>query len=42
VGRIKMGEKAVMVLNIDNAISDKILQEVTGIEGISGATLVKL
>lgn len=42
VGRVKMGEKAVMVLNIDNAISDKILQEITRIEGISGATLIKI
>ncbi|MFA6430882.1 MAG: phosphoglycerate dehydrogenase [Candidatus Margulisiibacteriota bacterium] len=42
VGRIKVNEKAVMVLNIDNAISDSVLQEISKIEGISGATLVKI
>jgi D-3-phosphoglycerate dehydrogenase len=42
VGRMKIGEKAVMALNVDNPISDKILQELTKIEGIFGATLVKI
>ncbi len=42
VGRIKVNEKAVMVLNIDTAVSDKALKEITKIDGISGATLVKL
>jgi D-3-phosphoglycerate dehydrogenase len=42
VGRIKIGEKAVMVLNVDNAISDRILLELTKTEGIFGATLVKI
>lgn len=42
VGRMKIGEKAVMVLNVDNLISDKILQELTKTEGIFGATLVKI
>jgi D-3-phosphoglycerate dehydrogenase len=42
VGRVKIGEKAVMVLNVDNPISDKILQEFTLISGIFGATLVKI
>jgi len=42
VGRINVGEKAVMVLNVDTAVSDKVLKEITKIEGISGATLVKL
>ncbi len=42
VGRIKVGEKAVMVLNVDTAVSDKVLKELAKIEGISDATLVKL
>ena len=42
VGRIKIGEAAVMVLNVDSNISDKILKELTKIEGISAATVVKL
>jgi len=42
VGRIKVGEKAVMVLNVDAAVSDKTLTELAKIEGISAATLVKL
>lgn len=42
VGRIKVGEKAVMILNVDSAVSDKILQDLTKIEGIFDATLVKV
>lgn len=42
VGRIKIGEKAVMVLNVDNPISDEILGDLTKTEGIFGATLVKI
>ncbi len=42
VGRIKIGEKAVMVLNVDGAVSDKVLGDITKIEGIFGATLVKI
>jgi D-3-phosphoglycerate dehydrogenase len=42
VGRIHIGEKAVMVLNVDSPISDDILAGLTRIEGISGATLVKI
>ncbi len=42
VGRIKEGQKAVMVLNVDAAVSDKVLKEMAKIEGISDATLVKL
>jgi D-3-phosphoglycerate dehydrogenase len=42
VGRIKEGQKAVMVLNVDSAVSDKILKEMSKIEGISAATLVSL
>jgi D-3-phosphoglycerate dehydrogenase len=42
VGRVKAGEKAVMVLNVDNAVSDKILTDIGKLDGISGATLVKL
>jgi D-3-phosphoglycerate dehydrogenase len=42
VGRIKVGEKAVMVLNVDGAVSDKALKEIAKLEGISAATLVKL
>ena len=42
VGRIKVGEKAVMVLNVDGAVLDKVLGDITKIEGIFGATLVKI
>jgi len=42
VGRVRVGEKAVMVLNVDNPIPDKVLQEFTKIEGVLGATLVKI
>ena len=42
VGRAKVGEKAVMVLNVDTAVSDQVLKELAKTEGISAATLVKL
>jgi len=42
VGRIKVGEKAVMVLSVDSAVSDDVLGKITQLDGISGATLVKL
>ncbi|NQT29044.1 MAG: phosphoglycerate dehydrogenase [Candidatus Saganbacteria bacterium] len=42
VGRIKIGEKAVMVLNVDSQVSDDTLKKISKLEGISGATLVKL
>jgi D-3-phosphoglycerate dehydrogenase / 2-oxoglutarate reductase len=42
VGRVRVGEKAVMVLNVDNSIADNVLREFTKIEGIFGATLVKI
>lgn len=42
VGRIKQGEKAVMVLNIDHAVEDKVLAEIAKLDGFFGATLVKL
>jgi D-3-phosphoglycerate dehydrogenase / 2-oxoglutarate reductase len=42
VGRVKVGEKAVMVINVDNPLSDKVLQELTKLEGVFGATLVKI
>jgi len=42
VGRIKIGERAVMVLNVDADVPDKLLSELTKIEGISAATVVKL
>lgn len=42
VGRLKIKDKAVMVLNVDNSISDKVLAEIGKLDGISGATLVKL
>jgi D-3-phosphoglycerate dehydrogenase len=41
VGRLKVGEKAVMVLNIDTAVSDNILKGIAKIEGIFDATLIK-
>jgi len=42
VGRLKVGEKAVMVLNVDCAVSDKVRKELAKIDGIFGATMVKL
>jgi D-3-phosphoglycerate dehydrogenase len=42
VGRIKPGESAVMVLNVDAEVSDATLSGLTRIDGISGATLVKI
>ena len=42
VGRIKVGQAAVMVLNVDSNMPDKLLKELTKIEGISAATVVKL
>ncbi|MFH1542170.1 MAG: phosphoglycerate dehydrogenase [bacterium] len=42
VGRVKEGEKAVMVLNVDTEVSIKTLQELEKLEGITDATIVKL
>lgn len=42
VGRLTQGQKAVMVLNVDTLVSDKVLKELAKIEGISDAILVKL
>ena len=42
VGRIKMGEKAVMILNVDSAVSENVLAEIAKLDGIFGATLVKI
>src|SRR3989339_23635 len=42
VGRVKVGEKAVMVLNVDGPVGDKVLADMTKIDGIFGATQVKI
>jgi D-3-phosphoglycerate dehydrogenase len=42
VGRVKVGEKAVMVINVDSPVPDSTLQTLTRTSGISGATLVKI
>ncbi|MBN2057559.1 MAG: phosphoglycerate dehydrogenase [Candidatus Saganbacteria bacterium] len=42
VGRIKVGEKAVMVLNVDGAVSAKVLKEIAKLDGISDAIQVKI
>ncbi|MFH1386749.1 MAG: phosphoglycerate dehydrogenase [bacterium] len=42
VGRQKIGEKAVMVLNVDSPLSNELLAEITKIEGIAGAKLVRI
>jgi len=42
VGRNKAGEKAVMVLNIDGPVSDKVLKELEKVKGIHSAKLVSL
>lgn len=42
VGRVKIGEMAVMILNIDSEIPEKLVKELEKIEGIKAATLVKI
>ncbi len=42
VGRVKIGERAVMVLNVDSDVSEKLLKEISKLEGIEAATSVKL
>lgn len=42
VGRQSIGGKAVMVLNIDNAVSDELLKKMEKISGITEARLVKI
>ena len=42
VGRKKVGEKAVMIINVDSKVSQDVLKELTTIEGISSASVVKL
>ena len=42
VGRVKAGEKAVMVLNIDGPVTDKVLRELEKVKGIHSAKLVSL
>ena len=42
VGRMKVGDKAVMVLSVDSPVSDNTLADITQLEGIQGATLVQL
>lgn len=42
VGRNKAEEKAVMVLNIDGPVSDKVLKELEKVKGINSAKLVSL
>ena len=42
VGRNKLGEKAVMVLNIDGPVSEKVLKDLEKVKGIHSAKLVSL
>lgn len=42
VGRVKVNEKAVMVLNVDGQVPEKVLSEIIKLEGISSAIAVKL
>lgn len=42
VGRINIGEKAVMVLNVDSPVSKELLDKLVQIEGISSAVSVRL
>lgn len=42
VGRIKAGGEAIMVLNIDNEVDDRILDEIKEVDGIIDAKLVIL
>jgi D-3-phosphoglycerate dehydrogenase len=42
VGRLKVGEKAVMVLSVDSVVKEDVLTALTQLDGIQHATLVKL
>jgi len=42
VGRVKVGEKAVMVINVDSEVSEKALKELEKIKAIQNAKLVKV
>ena len=42
VGREKIGGRAVMVLNVDNPVSEDVLEKVKTVDGISDVKLVKL
>ncbi|MCX5726974.1 MAG: phosphoglycerate dehydrogenase [Candidatus Saganbacteria bacterium] len=42
VGRVKIGEMAVMVLNVDAEVPAKLIKELEKVEGIKTATLVKI
>jgi len=42
VGRIKAGGEAIMVLNIDSEVDDRILDEIKEVDGIIDAKLVVL
>ena len=42
VGRIKMGGEAIMVLNVDSEVDDRILDEIRSVDGIIDARLVVL
>ncbi|MFQ6118750.1 MAG: phosphoglycerate dehydrogenase, partial [Methanosarcinales archaeon] len=42
VGRIKVGGDAIMILNVDNEVSDDIIEEIKKVKGIMDAKLVKV
>lgn len=42
VGRAEIGAKTIMTLNVDSEVSDSILEEMRGVDGILDAKLIKL
>jgi len=42
VGRIKVGGDAIMILNVDNEVSDDIIEKIKKVKGIMDAKLVKV
>jgi D-3-phosphoglycerate dehydrogenase len=42
VGRIKTGEEAIMVLNVDSPVSSQLLRKIEKVDGILDAKLVTL
>jgi D-3-phosphoglycerate dehydrogenase len=42
VGRINPGEQAIMILNVDSDVPEKVMEEIRGMPGIFTATFAKI
>jgi hypothetical protein len=42
VGRINLGDKAIMVLNVHSEVTDSVMEEIRGMPGIFTATFAKI